>query len=429
MGGIRGQQMSPASGQSGPHRLNSELKAVTSNGEQAVAAVAELHGFLAELAETADAEGRFAAESVQALVDAGVFAAPVPVDLGGLGVERLHDITMITARIARADASVAVAYYMHIALAWYFSRVVRFGADQEPGYLPKREWLEAIGSRAMLLCSAVAERGADYWNLNTTASPGRDGWLVNGRKILASASPAASHFYCRLKAEQGGQHYLASAMIPADAPGVHVEDNWDGLGLRGSGSGDVVFVDCPVPEDSLLIRGPWGHRDPGMLEGRAISGMGLNGVYLGIAEQARNLALRALTRGPSGRGRSTAAATVRTGIAEMEIALTTARGVLAAALEDFDAHLQRNKPQALTDDMSRTMMKVCQSVSLIVERAATTVVDHAMRLVGGSSYAARHPLARAYRDVRAAAFMMPYSPPEEAMDFIAETAIGSFGDD
>jgi alkylation response protein AidB-like acyl-CoA dehydrogenase len=106
----------------------------------------------------------------------------------------------------------------------------------------------------------------------------------------------------------------------------------------------------------------------------------------------------------------------------MEIALITARGVLAAALQDFDAHLTQNGPQALSDQMCHGMMKVCQSVSFVVERAATDVIDHAMRLVGGSSYAARHPLARAYRDVRAAAFMLPYSPPEEAMDFIASAA-------
>ena len=73
--------------------------------------------------------------------------------------------------------------------------------------------------------------------------------------------------------------------------------------------------------------------------------------------------------------------------------------------------------------MSRAMMKECQSVSLVVERVATEVVDHAMRLVGGASYHAWHPLARAYRDVRAAAFMPPYSPPEEAVDFIADTAL------
>ncbi|MBC2879516.1 MULTISPECIES: acyl-CoA dehydrogenase family protein [Streptomyces] len=408
--------------------LNSELRPATTSGEQAVAAVAKLHDFLAEQARITDQEGRFARDSVEALAEAGVFAATVPVELGGLGVERLHDLTMITARIARADASVAVAYYMHIALAWYFARVVRFGADTEPGYLPRREWLEAIGERRMLLCSAVAERGADYWNLATTATASYNGWAVNGRKILASLSPAATHFYCRLKAERGDGAHLASAMIPADTPGVHVEDDWDGLGLRGSGSGSVVFSDCVVPEEALLVRGPWGKRDAGMLEGRAVSGMGLNGVYLGLAEAARDQALESLSRPASSRPRTTTSSSVRTAVAEMEIALTAARGTLATALQDFDSYLLLNKPQVVTDDMSRAMMKECQAVSLVVERAAVAVIDHAMRLTGGASYHARHPLARAYRDVRAAAFMPPYSPPEEAADFLAETSLTALGD-
>lgn len=404
--------------------LNSELRPATTSGEQAVSAIAKLHDFLAEQAQDTDQEGRFARESVDSLAEAGVFAATVPAELGGFGVERLHDLTVITARIARADASVAVAYYMHIALAWYFARVVRFGADNEPGYLPRREWLEAIGDRRMLLCSAVAERGADYWNLATTATASYNGWVVNGRKILASLSPAATHFYCRLKAERGEGHHLASAMIPADTPGVHVEDDWQGLGLRGSGSGSVVFSECVIPDESLLVRGPWGKRDPSMLEGRAVSGMGLNGVYLGLAEAARDHALRTLTKPTAnGRPRTVSSAGTKAAIAEMEIALTAARGTLSTALQDFDAYLLLNKPQVLTDDMSRAMMKECQSVSLVVERAATAVIDHAMRLTGGSSYQARHPLARAYRDVRAAAFMPPYSPPEEAIDFIADTAL------
>ncbi|UNO43216.1 acyl-CoA dehydrogenase family protein [Streptomyces sp. MST-110588] len=404
--------------------LNSELQPATASGEQAVAAVMKLQDFLTGQAEATDHEGRFARDSVDALVEAGVFAASVPTDLGGFGVERLHDLTVITSRIARADASVAVAYYMHTALAWYFARVVRFAADGEPGYLPRAEWLEAIGGRRMLLCSAVAERGADYWNLATTATASYNGWVVNGRKILASLSPAATHFYCRLKAVRGEGNHLASAMIPAGTPGVRVEDDWQGLGLRGSGSGSVLFSECVVPEDALLVRGPWGRRDAGMLEGRAVSGMGLNGVCLGIAEAARDHALEALTR-PSRSRRRSGSAAVKTAVTEMEAALTTARGTLGAALQDFDSLLLRNKPQVVTDDTSRAMMKECQLVSMVVERAATTVVDLAMRLTGGASYQARHPLARAYRDVRAAAFMPPYSPPEEAVDFVADTTLGS----
>ncbi|MQS38535.1 acyl-CoA dehydrogenase family protein [Streptomyces katsurahamanus] len=407
-----------------PLSLNSELRPVTANGEHMVAAVADHHDFLAEQARATDAEGRFARESVEALVDAGVFAAPAPVELGGSGVERLRDLTVITARIARADASVAVAHAMHTALAWYFARVVRFSADGDAGCPPRREWLRAIGERRMLLCSAVAERGADYWNLATTATATPDGWVVNGRKILASVSPAATHFYCRLRAERGGGRHLASAMIPASTPGVRVGDDWQGLGLRGSGSGSVLFEGCVIPDEALMVRGPWGRRDPAMLEGRAVSGMGLNGVYLGLAEAARDHALRALATGtPSGRARVRSAA-VKTAVAEMETALTAARGTLGAGLRDFDAQLLLNRPWSVTAETGRAMMKECQTVSLVVGRAAREVVDHAMTLTGGASYTAGHPLARAYRDVRAAPFMPPYSPPEEAVDFLADTTLG-----
>ncbi|MFI1884800.1 acyl-CoA dehydrogenase family protein [Streptomyces jumonjinensis] len=186
-----------------PLSLNSELRPVTANGEHMVAAVADHHDFLAEQARATDAEGRFARESVEALVDAGVFAAPAPVELGGSGVERLRDLTVI-----------------------------------------------------------------------------------------------------------------------------------------------------------------------------------------------------------------------------METALTAARGTLGAGLRDFDAHLLLNRPRSVTAETGRAMMKECQTVSLVVGRAAREVVDHAMTLTGGASCTAGHPLARVYRDVRAAPFMPPYSPPEEAVDFLADTTLG-----
>ncbi len=61
---------------------------------------------------------------------------------------------------------------------------------------------------------------------------------------------------------------------------------------------------------------------------------------------------------------------------------------------------------------------------MIVERSGGEAVDLAMQLCGGQSYRADHPLARMYRDIRAAAFMRPWAPAEEWLDFLAEATIG-----
>jgi alkylation response protein AidB-like acyl-CoA dehydrogenase len=64
-----------------------------------------------------------------------------------------------------------------------------------------------------------------------------------------------------------------------------------------------------------------------------------------------------------------------------------------------------------------------QAAKAFLGDAAVRVVDRAMALSGGAGYLNTHPLAKAYRDARAAAFMHPMGA-NRAMDFIARTSIG-----
>ena len=50
------------------------------------------------------------------------------------------------------------------------------------------------------------------------------------------------------------------------------------------------------------------------------------------------------------------------------------------------------------------------------------MVDRALALSGGAGYMSRHPLSRAYRDVRAGAFMHPLGA-NRAYEFIGRIAL------
>ena len=56
--------------------------------------------------------------------------------------------------------------------------------------------------------------------------------------------------------------------------------------------------------------------------------------------------------------------------------------------------------------------------------AAVRVVDRALALSGGAGYMSRHPLSRAYRDVRAGAFMHPLGG-NRAYEFIGRVVLGA----
>jgi alkylation response protein AidB-like acyl-CoA dehydrogenase len=85
-----------------------ELTAHTSPGARLVAIAEELSPQLAARAAQHDRDGTYPFEAIDALKAAGYFRAPVPVELGGLGVSSAHDLVVPSSRLAGGDASVAI---------------------------------------------------------------------------------------------------------------------------------------------------------------------------------------------------------------------------------------------------------------------------------------------------------------------------------
>ncbi len=394
-------------------------------GKELCSVVRRLSPQLVKSAAENDRAGVFAAGSVKLLESNGVLAACAPVDQGGSGLDSLFDLTALSASLAQSDPSLAVATYMHLALSWYFARTVRCGVPESPETLSCKTWSGLIGERRMIVCSAVAEPGVYPWELRTTASRSADGWAINGRKVMASISPVATHFYTRLRVESDKGPIIGSVMIPRKTPGIEVIENWEGLGLRGSGSGEVIFRNCHVPLDAVRPRGTWGVRDEGSFEGRVAATAPLLGVSLGIAEAARRTALDYLIRQRADpHGPQTTSIGVGNLLAEIELRIAAARATLKIALTDFDEHLRDSAPRSLSATLGRTLMKECVSAGMIVERAAVEIVDMAMQICGGASFLWSHPLARLARDVKAISFMRPYVPANNWSEFLVKETLG-----
>jgi L-evernosamine nitrososynthase len=76
-----------------------------------------------------------------------------------------------------------------------------------------------------------------------------------------------------------------------------------------------------------------------------------------------------------------------------------------------------------SDDEVVAVFSEGQAAKAFVGDAAGRVVDRALALSGGAGYLNGSPLARAYRDVRAGAFMHPLGA-NRAYGFLARTALG-----
>jgi alkylation response protein AidB-like acyl-CoA dehydrogenase len=393
-----------------------ELAANTRPGARLVAIAEELVAELAARAAEHDRDGTYPFEAIAALKRAGYFAAPIPAELGGLGVGSAHDLVVASSRLARGDASVAIGVNMHLVAVLNMERrrrvSVAAGADRRArGFAAS---LAQIASDGVVLAAAISEPGQDLTRPGTRATRTASGWRIDGRKTFCTMSPAATDLYVAVTyAGDDGSERYAYAMVPTDASGVVVNDDWDALGMRASGSNSVSFESVELPEAG--VRGGFRAGDPvPYMERNLVAGLFHASASLGIAETADEIARR---------GRINGDARQRVQVADSAVDLAAARGVLSRAAALIDAHYAANPASDGSAEDIGALFAEAQAAKAFVNEAAARIVDRALALSGGAGYLNGSPLARAYRDVKAGSFMHPLGA-NRAYDHLADVALG-----
>jgi alkylation response protein AidB-like acyl-CoA dehydrogenase len=264
--------------------------------------------------------------------------------------------------------------------------------------------MDAIARDGVVIAAAVSEHGQDLTRPGTTATRTANGWRIDGRKAFCTMAPAATVLFTAVTfADADGVERYGYAQVPRDAAGVEVHDDWDALGMRASGSHSVTFAGVEVPDAALRGGFATGDADAYM-ERNLVNGLFHAAASLGVAEgAAAGLRLRGE---PDSRA--------RTLLAENAIELSAVRATLARAAllaDDRDG-------ASVVDVFAET-----QAAKAFVTEAAVRIVDRALALSGGAGYLNGHPLARAYRDVRAGGFMHPLGA-NRAYDLLADVALG-----
>jgi alkylation response protein AidB-like acyl-CoA dehydrogenase len=396
-----------------------ELAARTDAGARLVAIAEQLAEQLAARAAQHDRDGSYPFEAIDALKGAGYFAAPVQVELGGLGVSSAHDLVVASSRLARGDASVAIGVNMHLVAVQNMERrrQVAVAAGQERRARGFASSLERIARDGVVLAAAISARGQDLTRPGTLATRTEAGWRVDGRKMFCTMSPAATDLYVAVTyADADDVEHYAYAMVPSDAPGVVVHDDWDALGMRASGSNSISLEGVELPESG--VRGGFKAGDPlPYMERNLVAGLFHAAASLGIAESADMAARRGIA------GRINGDARPRMQVADNAVDLAAARGALSRAAALIDEHRAANPASDGGAEELGALFAEAQAAKAFVGEAAARIVDRALALSGGAGYLNGSPLARAYRDVKAGSFMHPLGA-NRAYDYLAQVALG-----
>lgn len=338
----------------------------------------ELGPRFAERAPQHDAEDLFVAENYTELRERRVFSAGVPVELGGGGATHSELCAMLRT-LGRHCGSTALAVAMHTHLV--AAAVWRYRQGQ-----PTRALLERIATEQLVLVSTGA---SDWLDSTGRAEAVEGGYRVTARKSFGSGLPAGDLLITSapFDDEQEGARVLHFP-VPLSAPGVTRCCNWRALGMRGSGSNDVLLENVFVPEDAISLRRPRGVWHPFFNLNVIVALPLVMSAYLGVAEAARSLCLQCLQR-----KREDAEACYIVG--EMENSLVTAQMAVDGMIDECADY-------SFTPDVQTANAVLIRKT--IAARALVASVEKGLQAVGGAGLFRDLGLERYLRDLHGAQF-------------------------
>ena len=400
-----------------------QLQPETAAGKRLVAIAEELAGEFAARAGEHDREGSYPFEAIEALKSRGYFSAPFPEEFGGLGVTSVRDILIASSRLARGDPSVTIGINMHLATVGNIGRryqmAVAAGNERRAAVFAVA--MQRLSESGAVVAAGVSEPGQDLLRPSTRATRTEDGWVINGRKIFCTMSPAATTIMVAVTAEDPdrGETY-SYAMVPTDMPGIVYHDDWDALGMRASGSQSVSFENVVVPEAAIRGGFPAGDASA-FMERNLTAGAFHAAASLGIAEAAHHLAVTSLASRRRDAARESATNLMLA--SQNSLDLSAMRAIFERAGRVIDGFYAEHPTDDGTPGEIAAAFAEVQAAKAFINEASVRVVDRALTLSGGAGYMNKHPLSRFYRDVRAGAFMHPLGA-NRAYEFIGQVALG-----
>jgi alkylation response protein AidB-like acyl-CoA dehydrogenase len=353
----------------------------------------EVTATLACTAPIYDRNAEFPHEGIQAVHDAGLLTSTVGRSHGGADLG-IADTARVLAALGEGDPSVALISAMTL-----FIHAKQARGTVWPEKLYARILAESA-QRPTLINSARVEPELGSPSRGglpaTVARSTSAGWLISGHKRFTTGAAGLSYFLVWAATDESAPR-VGTFVVPADSAGIEIEPTWNHLGLRASGSHDVVFREVEIPPDHVieLTDGTGAEQDNLAV---ASLGLPLAAVYLGVGRAAQEYFHRfAHERVPTGLGRPVATTErFRQAAGEIEVLLAGAEQLLFSTAERLDRGENLATGRAL-------------AARILANRQTVAAVQIAVRLLGNPGLSQDNPLERHFRDVQCA----PVHAPQE----------------
>jgi len=321
---------------------------------------------------THDRDGTFVAMNYADLNENRMFSAGIPGELGGGGATHA-EVWEIVRELGRHCGSTGLSYAMHSHPVCVNVFKHLHGDEQATAALGKIAAGELV----------IAGTGANDWLAsNGEAIEVEGGFEVNAHKRFVSGGPGADLFVTSAIFDGDDGPEVLHFAVPMQSEGIEIQSNWDTLGMRGTGSNDILMTDVFVPAETVVARRPVATWHPMWDVIVPIALPIIVACYVGLAESAASLAIQSA----SGKPHQAVA------VGQMQSDLATAQLVLADMIRIVDNY-------AFTPDLAITSDILMRKAA--AARSVKAAIETASEIVGGAGFFRSHPMERIVRDVRA----------------------------
>jgi alkylation response protein AidB-like acyl-CoA dehydrogenase len=344
-----------------------------------------VHDFVARevkpMAHEIDETGEFNWSAVRKMGPLGLLGLNVPEEYGGAGVDAINAAIAIE-ELGWGCGSTALAIAAHNGLGC--APVALFGSnDLKNRFLP-----HAANGEGKLAALAITEPGAGSdikGGVRLRAEQRGDHWVLNGTKMWCTNASIADFIVTVARTDPGGgSHSLSLIVVPTDTPGLHIAPPEKKMGLKGSPTHAVAYVDVAVPLEYLV-----GQIGEGLQQTLAV----LDGGRIGIGALAVGLAQAAFEEG---RRYASERETFGTPLARNQ----AIQWMLADAATELQSARLMVYYAAWLKSQGRAYTQQAAMAKLQASEMAERVCRNAIQIHGGYGYSREFPVERMYRDAR-----------------------------
>lgn len=248
----------------------------------------------------------------------------LPVEYDGMGLGALEH-ALIVEEMCKVDGSIGGSCNL---LQQCAMAILSFSPEPV-----RRKYLPLLARGESFTITGITEEaaGSKLSDMRTRATPGPDGWLLNGVKT-ETHMPAHCRVALILAKTAGG---ITAFLVDTTSPGFRIGRSRETVGLRGMPMAEIAFEDCLVPHEHLLGKDGGGYEV--FFKSFDLTRVGNAAKAIGLAEGALSKAVAYASRRQVGRNVVTDFQGIRWEFAELQARIAAARLLTYKAAAEYDA--------------------------------------------------------------------------------------------